>query len=124
MLALFFFLNFFVSLVIIYYICNMKAYKLVRKLRDGSLAPLFINKRSRIPIGVWLEAEKHPTKGYATRKGWHCLLKPVAPHLSQKNRVWVEVEVEDYEHYQRPEKQGGAWVLAQKMKVIKQINNL
>lgn len=35
----------------------MIAYKLIRKLKDGSLSPLFINKKSRIPIGVWMNAE-------------------------------------------------------------------
>lgn len=96
----------------------MEAYKLVRVLKDGSLAPLFINKKSRLPIGEWMEAESHPTKGYAFRKGWHCTLKSVAPHLSLKGRVWVKVEIEDYEFYNRPESQGGTWVLAQKMKII------
>lgn len=33
-----------------------KAYKLVRKLKDGSLAPLFINKRLRLTTDEWLEA--------------------------------------------------------------------
>lgn len=99
----------------------MKAYKLIRKMKDGSLSPLFINKKSRIPLNVWLEAESHPTKGFAYRKGWHCTLTPVAPHLSKKDRVWVEVEIEDYEYYNRPESQGGTWVLAQKMKIIKEI---
>jgi hypothetical protein len=104
----------------------MKAYKLVRKMKDGSLSPLFISKKSRIPIGKWLEAENHPTKGFAVRKGWHCTLKPEAPHLSEnpKNkrpRVWVEVEVEDYEKFRRPESQGGTWVLAQRMKVIREL---
>jgi hypothetical protein len=105
----------------------MKAYKLIRKLKDGSLSPLFINKKSRIPTGVWLEAEEHPTKGFAFRKGWHCTLKPEAPHLEVggngvgKNRVWVEVEVEDTELYNRPESQGGTWVLAQRMKVIREL---
>lgn len=42
----------------------MIAYKLVRKLKDGSLAPLFINKKQRIPIGEWMQAEDHPTEGY------------------------------------------------------------
>lgn len=100
----------------------MRAYKLIRKLKDGSLSPLFINKKSRIPIGVWLIAEEHPTNGYAVRKGWHCLLKPIAPHLSTKNRVWVVVEIEETELYQRSESQGGTWVLAQKMMVINEIN--
>ena len=100
----------------------MVAYKLIRKMKDGSLSPLFINKKSRIPVGVWLDAESHPTKGFAYRKGWHCTLTPNAPHLSEKDRVWVKVEVEDYEHYDRPESQGGTWVLAQKMKVIQVLN--
>lgn len=100
----------------------MKAYKLVRVMQDGSLAPLFINKRMRIPIGVWLDAENHPTKGYTTRKGWHCTLKTEAPHLSKKNRVWVELEIQDYEYYDRPESQGGTWVLAQRIKVCKILN--
>lgn len=101
----------------------MKGYKLIRKMKDGSLSPLFINKKSRIPIGVWMEAESHPTKGFAYRKGWHCTLKPVAPHLSEKDRVWVEVEIEDYEQYKRPESQGGVWVLAQRMKIVKELKN-
>lgn len=89
-------------------------------MKDGSLSPLFINKKSRIPIGVWLDAESHPTKGFAYRKGWHCTLKPEAPHLSTKNRVWVEVEIEDFEYYET-ESQGGTWVVTQKMKVIKEL---
>lgn len=101
----------------------MKAYKLIRKMKDGSLSPLFINQKSRIPIGVWMNAELHPKKGFAVRKGWHCTLEPKAPHLSEKNRVWVEVEIEDFEYYDRPESQGGTWVLAQRMRVIKEINN-
>tara|TARA_R110000782_G_scaffold144871_3_gene237691 strand:- start:870 stop:1169 length:300 start_codon:yes stop_codon:yes gene_type:complete len=96
----------------------MVAYKLIRKLKDGSLSPLFINKKSRIPVGEWLEAESHPTKGFAYRLGWHCTLKPIAPHLSKKDRVWVKVEVEDVVYYERPISQGDTWVLAQRMKII------
>ena len=105
----------------------MIAYKLIRKLKDGTLSPLFINKKSRIPVGEWLEAEYHPTNGFAGRMGWHCTLKPEAPHLEVggigvgKNRVWVEVEIDNYEYYNRPESQGGTWVLAQKMKVIREL---
>lgn len=91
-------------------------------MKDGSLSPLFINKKSRIPKGEWLEAEAHPTKGFAFRKGWHCTLSPEAPHLSAEGRVWVRVEIEDYEFYNRPESQGGTWVLAQRMKVIDEID--
>ncbi len=62
----------------------MIAYKLVRQLKDKSLAPLFINKKLRLEFGKWHEAECHPTKGFAVRPGWHCTAVPNAPHLSQK----------------------------------------
>lgn len=95
----------------------MEAYKLVRVLKDGSLAPLFINKKSRLRIGQWMEAEDHPTKGYSHRKGWHCSLTGNLPHLSKKGRILFKVEIEDYEFFERPENQGGKWVLAQKNKI-------
>jgi len=90
-------------------------------MKDGSLSPLFINKKSRIPVGVWMDAELNPTKGFAVRKGWHCTLTPEAPHLSKKNRVWIEVEVDDFEYFKRPESQGGTWVLAQRMQIVKEL---
>lgn len=97
----------------------MKAYKMMKKRADGTLGPLFINCRQRIPIDVWLPAEAHRKPGYAFRPGWHTLAMPVAPHLKlMKNRVWVEVDIEDYEEYARPVTQGGRWYLAQRMKVI------
>lgn len=99
----------------------MRAYKLIRLRKDGTLGPLFINRKQVIPIGEWLEAENHPTVGFAHRKGWHCTLKPVAPHLSTKGRVWCEVSIKEIVKYQRPESQGGTWVLAQRMKVIRKI---
>ena len=114
----------------------MKAYKLLRIKKDGKLYPLFINKTISTPIGEWMIAECHPTKGFAIRQGWHCCFKPIAPHLKMElktgeKRVWVECEVEDFESYERPESQGGAWVLAQKMKInrvltlqeVEKINN-
>jgi hypothetical protein len=64
----------------------MIAYKLIRKLKDGSLSPLFINKKSRIPVGEWMVAEEYPTKGFSVRKGWHCTLVPADPHLSTKKQ--------------------------------------
>lgn len=88
---------------------------------DGRLAPLFINKRQRLDEGVWYKSEFHPTKGFAQRQGWHCCLKKHAPHLSEKDRVWCEVEIEDFEYYERPESQGGRWVLADRMKIIKRL---
>ena len=66
----------------------------------------------------WLDAEAHERKGFAFRPGWHCCLKPEAPHLSEKGRVWVKVEVEEYETYPRPESQGGSWVLAKRIKFL------
>ena len=102
----------------------MKAYKLLRMKKDGKLYPLFINKTVPTPIGAWMPAECHPTKGFAVRQGWHCCFKPVAPHLKTQlangeRRVLVECEVEDVTTYNRPESQGGAWILAQRMKITK-----
>jgi hypothetical protein len=99
------------------------AYKLLRRRKDGTLGPLFINASQRIPLGEWLEAEEHPTKGFAFRPGWHCTMKPVAPHLKMNpkggmQRVWCKVLVWDVEKFQRPESQGGTWVLAKQMKVL------
>lgn len=101
----------------------MKAYKLFKIRKDGSLGPLFINPTQRIPVGVWLESEDHPTKGFAHRPGWHCCFKPHAPHLSTclssgQRRVWCEVSIQGARKYERPESQGGAWVLAERMKVV------
>ena len=96
----------------------MIAYKLVRAMKDGSYAPLFINQRFRFTFDEWMIAECHPTKGFAVRQGWHTTSQPVAPHLSPKGRVWLKVEIDDYEEFQRPENQGGLWFIAQKMKVL------
>jgi hypothetical protein len=93
----------------------MTAYKLLRRRKNGTLGPLFINCRQVIEPGRQYPAEFHPRKGYAPRAGWHCTLRPVAPHLSTKGRVWCEVEVEGCELYNRPESQGGTWVLAKQM---------
>ncbi len=100
----------------------MRAYKLMRLRKDGTLGPLFINARLRVPVGQWLEAEDHPTKGYKHRPGWHCLPEPKAPHLSEKGRVWVEVEIEGYQIMDRPASQGGRWYLADLMKVVSYVS--
>lgn len=88
-------------------------------MKSGDITPLFINKSFRIPFNEWLEAESHPTKGFKVRPYWHCTSKPNAPHLSTKNRVWVKVEIQDYEEFERPNNQGGLWFLANKIKFIK-----
>lgn len=104
---------------------NMYVYKLFT-VRKGKLYPLFINKKQQIEEGVWLDAECFPTKGFTVRKGWHCTLQPIAPHLKLKlksgeERVWVKCEVRNFEYYNRPESQGGTWVLAQQLKVLHKI---
>lgn len=63
--------------------------------------------------------EYYPTKGYAPRFGWHCTFQPYAPHLKEKGRVWVECFVKNYRTYDHPECQGGAWILANELKIIK-----
>jgi hypothetical protein len=99
----------------------MIAYKLLTQRADGSLGPLFINKRQRVPIGEWLDAECHPTPGYALRPGWHCTMQPVAPHLSKRGRVWCMVEIDGVQKFTRPECQGGAWLLAKRMRVLSMV---
>ena len=96
----------------------MIAYKLLRLRKDGSLGPLFINRRQRIPVGVWSPAEDHPTKGYAHRPGWHACAKPRAPHLSTAGRVWCKVGISNFTILERPASQGGKWYLADWLKVL------
>jgi hypothetical protein len=69
-----------------------------------------------------MDAEDHPTKGYAHRPGWHCTATPKAPHLKKKpkcgeRRVWCRVEITDFTVFERPENQGGKWFLASQMRV-------
>ena len=98
----------------------MRAYKLFKQRKDGTIGPLFIGSKQRVPVGSWLEAEDIPTKGFAHRPGWHAGREPNAPHLKQVgNRVWYEVEIKDYVTFKRPTHQGGEWLIAQRMKVIK-----
>lgn len=96
-------------------------YKLLRLRRDGTMGPLFINRRQVIPLGKWLPAEDHPTPGYQHRPGWHAAPAPMAPHLTTKGRVWCEVELKSVQLIPRPKAQGSAWYLAKKMKVIRRL---
>jgi len=95
----------------------MKAYKLFRVLKSGEITSLFINKKERLKLNEWLVAESFPTKGFKLRPYWHCTSKPEAPHLSNKGRVWMEVEMDGYEEFKRPAVQGGIWYLADKIKI-------
>jgi len=99
----------------------MIAYKLFRKRKNGTLGPLFINRRQIIEPNKWLCAESHRTKGYAFRPGWHCCSIPVAPHLKMEGRVWCLVEIEEFECIVRPKSQGRMWYLAQRLKLWKEL---
>ena len=99
----------------------MQAYKLFRILKSGHITSLFINKSEHLKRNVWIDAKSYPTKGFKIRPYWHCTEKPNAPHLSMKNRVWLKVEMENYEEFIRPEYQGGKWFLAKKLKIYNNI---
>ena len=90
-------------------------YKLFRVRKNGTIGSLFINRRAVLPIGVWLQSEMHPTKGYKFRPFWHCLPSPEAPHLTEKGREWYEVEMEGVTEMCRPKSQGGVWYLAERI---------
>ena len=100
----------------------MIAYKLLKLRKDGTIGPLFINTKQVIPLNKWLEAEDHPTKGYAHRPGWHVCLDTLAPHLTMKGRVWCKVEVKDFVELKRPAIQGTTWLLAKHMKVLEKLD--
>jgi hypothetical protein len=99
----------------------MLAYKLFRKRKDGTLGPLFINRKQVIVPKVWLTAESHRTKGYAFRPGWHCCSTPNAPHLTMEGRVWCLVEINGWKSIQRPTSQGGLWYLAKRLKLLHEL---
>ena len=97
----------------------MRYYKLFKVRKDGSIGPLFINARQRIPVGEWIPAETHHRKkGFAYRPGWHLTTAPVAPHLSERGRAWYAVEAKGVVRYPRPASQGGEWILAKEIRVI------
>jgi hypothetical protein len=96
----------------------MIAWKLFSLKKDGSIGPLFINRKLRLKTGEWYPAEPHKTKGFAFRPGWHCTEERSAPHLTEKGRVWKQVEIEDYTEIIRPVQQGGVWFLANRLRVL------
>ena len=105
----------------------MIAYKLFKTRKDGSIGPLFINASARLPIGEWMKAECHPTKGFAVRAGWHSTPKPYAPHLKRKLksgevRDWYLVEITNIRAHERPKAQGGVWFTSQRLKIITKID--
>ena len=96
-----------------------RVWKLFRVMKSGEIKPLFIGKTEALPIGEMMDAKDIPTKGFAHRPGWHCTLTPNAPHLkdTDNRRIWLEVYIEDFVTYDRPESQGGTWVLSDKMRI-------
>lgn len=100
---------------------EVTGYKLFRVRKDGTLGPLFINAALRVPMGEWMPAEEHPTKGFAFRPGWHAMATPEAPHLSEKGRAWFKVKLRNVTVYERPGAQGGKWYLAREIKVIEAV---
>ena len=101
----------------------MIAYKLFTLRNDGTLGPLFINRKLRVELGKTYRSELHPTKGFAVREGWHCCHTTSAPHLSKKGRVWCKVKITGITKYQRPESQGGLWYTAKTLKVLEVLNH-
>lgn len=97
----------------------MIGYKLFRLRKDGSLGPLFINRKQRLAEGESYIAEAHFTKGYAFRPGWHICSEQNAPHLSKIGRVWAKVSFSDYVEHIRPASQGGLWYTANRMTILK-----
>jgi hypothetical protein len=101
----------------------MIGYKLFRKRKDGTLGPLFINRKQRLVPGEWYQSEAHKTKGYAFRPGWHICSEMKAPHLRQGgDRVWAKVEFCGIEKIIRPESQGGVWYLGSWIKILEVYN--
>lgn len=113
----------------------MVVWKKVRILKDGNAYPLFIDKKKPFILGEWMHAEYHPTKGFAPRSlgkdtdgneigGWHCCFEPEAPHIADKLasgeiRVWMKCEAKGkMQKYDRPESQGGAWLLVEWLKPL------
>lgn len=95
----------------------INAYKLVSLRKDGSIGPLFIDKSFRFPIGKWLKCKSIHKKGFKYRPGFHACSALNAPHLSKKNRVWVEVSLKNVEKHNRPDNQGGLWYVAKEMRI-------
>lgn len=78
-------------------------FKLFEQDSRGNLYALFIDKKTVMPVGEWLKAENHPTKGFSNRPGYHIGEGiPSAPWLmsfdgaykSQRSKYWKRVWAE------------------------------
>ena len=99
----------------------MLAFKLFRLKANGSITSLFCNKSRELPIGEWMGAEIHPTKDLKVRPFWHCTTQPFAPHLTERGRVWMIIEMDGYVEMIRPKSQGEKWYLASNIKIISKL---
>jgi hypothetical protein len=121
----------------------------IKKTKPGKVFPLFIGATTPTPIGVWVPAQFIPTKGFADRPGWHVGALPIANHLKKKDgtfdtsRVWAEVEIPadvdwqkvadqsptkdirdevpvgGFYRFKRPAHQGGEWLVAGAIKILR-----
>jgi hypothetical protein len=96
----------------------MIGFKLFSLKKDGTIGPLFINRKQRLIVGEWYIAEAHETKGFVFRPGWHVCSTKSAPHLKKDGRIWAKVEIKDYTSNIRPKNQGGMWYIANKLRVL------
>lgn len=102
---------------------EITAYKLCRKLKNGDLRTLFIDKKKNIVFDKWLEAGCFPTKGFAVRPYWHSTSLPTAPHLTEKGRVWIECKIRNYANFKRPLQQGGLWYLSKEVMFVRELSS-
>ena len=95
--------------------------KLFTLRKDGTLGPLFIGAKERIPVGEWYEFdEKLFRKGFAERPAIHAATKD-APHIKPKageGRIMKRVLLRNWKTFKRPESQGDDWIIAGEMKVL------
>lgn len=105
----------------------MRAYKIFRIRKDGSIGTLFIDKRARLEIGQWYRAKDLPTKGFAHRPGWHSCSSLSAPILEntrtarRENRWWFEVEIKEATPNPRPLKQGGMCYISPWIRIVRRV---
>ena len=94
---------------------GMKAYKMCRMRKDGTLGPMFVGTDEIFPIGVWVTAQmsfRRKLDKVYSRLGWlkfrpglHFAAIPYAPHIGIKENgvikymhddvVWCECEITD-----------------------------
>lgn len=108
----------------------MKAYKLVRKKKDGNYYPLYVLSKDPFPVGEWIEAKcgeltkngkvRSKLGELAYRPGLHLCEIPHETHIGGKSKgtghpvdylpddlVWVEVEFSDEVSYQLAAEKAG-----------------